>query len=284
MLVNLFYFAGPAARAGFIIKQHAVARFFIEMAFNGEAFHGWQKQRNAVTIQQNLEQALTTLFQQPIDVTGAGRTDTGVHASYYVAHFDAPELPFEALHLIKKLNSFLPPGIVIYTIQQVKEEVHARYSAISRTYRYQLVLTKNPFLDRLSYRPWFIPDLDEMNRAARGMLNYTDFTSFARLHSDAKTNICNVSSAFWEEQNGGFIFEVKANRFLRNMVRAMVGTLLEVGRGKITVNEFFDIIEARDRSRAGTSAPPQGLFLVDIEYPAEVFTGTCPGVGYGRIC
>ncbi len=248
-----------------------MTRYFIEMAFNGEGFHGWQKQPNAITVQQTLEQAMQTLLQSPVMITGAGRTDTGVHATYFVAHFEMATITWELSHLVKRLNSFLPPGIVIYAIQPVSNEAHSRFNAIARTYEYHLVLEKNPFLNRLTYRPHYLPDFEAMNRAATGMMKFSDFTSFSRLHGNAKTNVCHVTRAYWEKRNTQYVFVVTANRFLRNMVRAMVGTLLEVGKGSITADDFFEIIEARDRSRAGTSAPAQGLFLTDIEYPEGIY-------------
>ncbi len=251
-----------------------MARYFIEIAYNGAAFHGWQKQQNAVTIQETLDQVLTTLFQEKIRVTGAGRTDTGVHASYFVAHFDVESLPVEEPVLIKKTNSMLPSGIAVYSFTKVRDGVNSRFDAVSRTYEYHLVLKKNPFLDSLTHRPWFIPDFEYMNFAADKLKNYDDFTSFARLHGGNKTNFCHITEAYWEQRDDRYVFTISADRFLRNMVRAVVGTLLEVGRKKISVEEFCEIIEAKDRGRAGTSAPAQALFLTHIEYPAEIFQRT----------
>lgn len=251
-----------------------MARYFIEMAYNGAGFHGWQKQNNAVTVQETLEQILTTLFQEKIMVTGAGRTDTGVHATYFVAHFDAETLPFDSSLLIRKANSLLPAGIAVYSFTQVGDDVNSRFDALSRTYEYHLVLQKDPFLNGLSHRPWFTPDFDLMNQAAERLREYDDFTSFARLHGGNKTNFCRITHAYWEKRGERFVFVISADRFLRNMVRAIVGTLLEVGRKKITVEEFCNIIEAKDRSGAGTSAPPQALFLTDIGYPETVFNRT----------
>jgi tRNA pseudouridine38-40 synthase len=248
-----------------------MSRFFIELAYNGAAFHGWQKQQNAVTVQQYLEQVLTTAFQTSITVTGAGRTDAGVHASYYVAHFDVEFLPFDERVLISKVNSMLPSGIAVYSIVSVPGGAHSRFDTISRTYEYHIVLHKDPFLNGMTHRPWFKPDFEVMNRAAEKLKDFTDFTSFARLHSGNKTNFCKIEEAFWEKRGDRFVFVVRADRFLRNMVRAIVGTLLEVGRGKISEAGFGEIIEACDRGGAGTSAPPQGLFLTDIAYPSEIF-------------
>jgi tRNA pseudouridine38-40 synthase len=246
-------------------------RYFTELAYNGFGFHGWQKQKNAVTVQETLDQVLTTVFQEPIGVTGAGRTDTGVHAAYFVAHFDATGLPFDETTLLNKVNSMLPPGIAVYSFVPVPGEAHSRFDAISRTYEYHLVLHKDPFLKGLTHRPWFHPDFDLMNKAAEILLDYDDFTSFARLHGGNKTNFCKIEFACWEKRGNLYVFEIKADRFLRNMVRAIVGTLLDVGRGKISVNDFREIIEAKDRGGAGTSAPPHALYLTGIAYPDGVF-------------
>ncbi|MDK2842365.1 MAG: tRNA pseudouridine38-40 synthase [Anaerophaga sp.] len=250
-----------------------MARYFLELAYNGKHFHGWQKQPNAITVQQTLEQTLSTVIQSSVLLTGAGRTDTGVHASYFVAHFDMEDpLPFEENVLLRKLNSMLPSSIAVYSMSQVSDEAHSRFSAIRRSYEYHMILYKDPFLEEVTHRPWFVPDFDRMNLAAERLKDYTDFTSFARLHGDNKTNFCKISDAFWEKRGNRYVFVISADRFLRNMVRAIVGTLLDVGRGKISVNDFCEIIEAQDRCLAGTSAPPQGLFLTDIKYPEKIFS------------
>ncbi|PWE00664.1 tRNA pseudouridine(38-40) synthase TruA [Marinilabilia rubra] len=251
-----------------------MARFFIEMAYNGADFHGWQKQPNATTVQETLEEVLSKVFRESVSVTGAGRTDTGVHASYFVAHFDLEALPFEEKLILHKVNSLLPQGIAVYSVSGVSDDAHARFDAVNRTYEYHIVLQKNPFYSGLTYRPWFHPDIDLMNLAAERLKDYSDFTSFARLHGGNKTNLCNIEKAFWENRGDRYVFVVSADRFLRNMVRAIVGTLLEVGRGKVAVDDFSGIIEAKDRSHAGTSAPGQGLFLTDIKYPEKVFVRT----------
>jgi tRNA pseudouridine38-40 synthase len=258
----------------FFNKWLNMTRFFTELAYNGAEFHGWQKQQNAVTVQETFEQVLATLFQTPVKVTGAGRTDTGVHSAYFVAHFDAWHLPFDKKDLQNKVNSLLPSGIAVYSFVEVPAGAHARFDAVSRTYEYHLSLHKDPFLSGLAYRPWFSPNFEIMNIAADRLKDYTDFTSFARLHGGNKTNFCQIEEAYWEKRENRYVFTIKADRFLRNMVRAIVGTLLDVGRKKISVNDFCKIIEARDRREAGTSAPPQGLFLTDIKYPPEIFTRT----------
>ncbi len=246
-------------------------RYFTEIAYNGADFHGWQKQKNAVTVQQTLEQVLTTIFQEEILTTGAGRTDTGVHAAYFVAHFDASNLPFDQQTLLNKVNSMLPRGIVVYSFSEVSDGANSRFDAIARTYEYHLVLHKDPFLNGLTHMPWFRPDFKAMNQAAEKLTEFSDFTSFARLHGGNKTNFCKIEEAYWEKRGKRYVFVIRADRFLRNMVRAVVGTLLDVGRGKLSTEEFCEIIEVKDRSKAGTSAPPQALYLTDIMYPEEVF-------------
>ena len=215
-----------------------------------------------------IEKALSTILREVITVVGAGRTDTGVHASFFVLHFDC-QIEKIPENIVYKLNSFLPSDISVQKIWKVKNEMHARFSAISRTYKYFISTEKNPFLIETTYEYLQALDIKKMNKAARVLFEYKDFTSFSRLHTDVKTNMCKISRAEWKEENNQFIFTIKADRFLRNMVRAIVGTLIEVGREKISINEFRNIIELKDRSAAGASAAARGLFLVDIEYPEE---------------
>lgn len=239
-------------------------RYFIHLAYKGSAYHGWQRQPNASSVQQTLEEALAKILRSECPLTGCGRTDTGVHSSSYYAHFEyfgARELNAEFIY---HLNSFLPHDIAVFGI--LKTDKHARFDASSREYKYFIARQKNPFSHGES---WLItnPLLEEqMQIAASHLLQYDDFTSFARLHSDNKTNICKISRADWEFSDKRYIFTVKADRFLRGMVRAMVGTLIDVGRGKITPEQFCRIIEARDRAAASSAAPPDGLFLTNIEY------------------
>lgn len=243
------------------------------MAYDGTNYHGWQVQPNAISVQELMNDALGKIFRQPKETTyivGAGRTDTGVHSDYFVAHFDLPEAIAEEdiEHILFKFNAILPPDISVYSMQAVDEKLHARFSATSRTYHYRISLRKIPSLRLSHFTPYFTPDFAKMNEAAKVMMEYTDFTSFARLHADTKTNDCFVTKAEWKEiEPGIWIFEISANRFLRNMVRAVVGTLLEVGRGKMTIEQFRGIIEAKDRCRAGMSAEARGLSLVGIDYP-----------------
>ena len=245
-------------------------RYFLQCSYKGTHYHGWQVQPNAVSVQEVLEDALSKQLREKIAVVGAGRTDTGVHASFYVLHFDVETPIPENLDIVYKLNRFLPKDIAIQNIQKVDNEMHARFSAVSRTYKYYIATQKNPFATESSYTYVKPLKLGEMNEAASILFEYTDFTSFSRLHSDVKTNDCKIMQAIWEKTDNQLVFTIKADRFLRNMVRAIVGTLLEVGRGKLTVEQFRKITEKKDRGAAGASAPAQGLFLVDVEYPAGV--------------
>ena len=248
-------------------------RYFLELAYKGTRYHGWQVQPNAVTVQEVLDDALNKAIRNDdIHIVGAGRTDTGVHASYFVAHVDVREKIADTKTFVNKLNRILPDDIVIYSAQMVADDTHSRFSAVERTYHYYLQTGRNPFHLDLTYRPHFIPDFEKMNKAAEILTEYTDFTSFSKLHTDVRTNECRVSHARWEPYKDKWVFTISADRFLRNMVRAVVGTLLDVGRGKITVEDFRSIIESADRSSAGSSAPPQGLFLADIVYPSKLFT------------
>ncbi len=235
----------------------------MHLSYNGAPFHGWQNQPGEVTVQSVLEQALSTLLRTPTPIVGAGRTDAGVNASMMIAHFDAERAPE-----VRAVNSLVGRDIAVYSITQVHDRAHARFDAVERTYHYRAIERKSPFLNQLT---WFTRPLDyeAMNRAAELLLQTDDFTSFAKLHSDAKTNICHVTRARWEPDaaTGGMTFVISANRFLRNMVRAVVGTLVEVGRGKMTVEEFAAVISARNRCAAGTSMPPHALYLADIRYP-----------------
>lgn len=241
-------------------------RYFVELSFKGSRYHGWQVQPNALSVQEVLETTFSTFMRQKIEVTGAGRTDTGVHASFYVAHFDADSLPFAPADLVEKLNRFLPNDIALKSIREVDENLHARFSATRRTYQYFISRVKDPFTLDTSYQYLWPLDVEAMNQAAEVLLQWEDFTSFSKLHTDVKTNNCRVTEAFWKEEGPQLVFTISADRFLRNMVRAIVGTLLEVGRGKLTREGLIAILEKKDRSEAGTSVPPQGLFLTDIQY------------------
>ena len=243
-------------------------RYFIYLSYDGARYHGWQRQPNGLSVQQVLEEALSTLLRQPIEVVGAGRTDASVNASMMVAHFDA-SLPEETV--VSRLNRLLPSDIAVQRIVPVRPDAHARFSATSRTYHYYITFDKSPFLRHYAWRCPFPLDFDRMNEAARHLFEYTDFTSFSKLHTDVKTNNCRIMKAEWVQQaDGTWMFEVQADRFLRNMVRAIVGTLVDVGRGKISVQDFCDIIEKKDRCSAGPSMPGNALFLADITYPEDI--------------
>ena len=240
-------------------------RYFIELSYNGTNYHGWQIQPDAVSVQEKINSALSTIYQTEIEVVGAGRTDTGVHASQMFAHFDVDEEVDE--NLAFKLNSILPNDIFIKNIVKVDNEKHARFDALERSYEYRIWLGRNPFLLDFS---WQIhsqkPDVELMNEAAKLLLKYEDFESFSKVKTDVYTFNCKVTQAFWKQENELLIFYISANRFLRNMVRAIVGTLLDVGLGKITVDDFKNIIESKNRSNAGLSVPAKGLFLTQIKY------------------
>ena len=245
-------------------------RFFITLAYNGKNYVGWQVQPNGISVQQKVQDALSILLRKPIGIVGAGRTDAGVHAKKMVAHFNWDGDPFNRLDLIRKLNGFLPKDIAVNDIYEVRPDAHARFSAISRTYTYYITTQKDPFLYELKYRVSFDPDIVLMNKLCGILTEYEDFTSFSKRHSDVKTNNCRIETAFWEKIGNDYVFTITANRFLRNMVRAIVGTLLETGRGRMDEEGFRHIIEAKNRNLAGTSAPAYALFLDDIVYPVDI--------------
>ncbi|WP_372776569.1 tRNA pseudouridine(38-40) synthase TruA [Mangrovibacterium sp.] len=249
-------------------------RYFMELAYNGTRYHGWQIQPNAKSVQEDLERALSTICRDEIGVTGAGRTDTGVHASYYVAHFDSEDQGLDLESFCYKLNSFLGRDIVIFRLTKVEAEAHARFGAVSRTYQYYINQRKDPFVQESSWYFGRPLNIDLMNEACRVLFEFVDFTSFSKLHTDVKTNNCKIYQAEWAQEGHRLIFTIKADRFLRNMVRAIVGTLVAVGQGKMTVAGFRQVIEQKDRGAAGVSAPAEGLFLTDIAYPENTFVRT----------
>ncbi len=246
-------------------------RHFIYLSYDGARYHGWQIQPNGASVQEVLRDALATLLRHPVEVVGAGRTDAGVNASAMVAHFDTPGAP-DGPQLCRRLNRLLPPDIAAQRIVPVAPTAHARFSATARTYHYYVALAKSPFLRHYAYLLPYAPDFARMNEAAQKLPGYTDFTSFSKLHTDVKTNDCDVTHAAWEQQpDGTWRFTIRANRFLRNMVRAIVGTLLDVGRGRLSVEDFCAVVERRDRCAAGSSVPGNALFLADVAYPADIF-------------
>ncbi len=252
-------------------------RYFIYLAYDGTNYHGWQIQPNGISVQEVLQDALATLMRRPVPVTGAGRTDTGVHARLMVAHFDfeyegEPERRIDGAWMTDKLNRLLPPDVSVSKVVPVSTEAHARFSARARTYHYYIHFAKSPFLRAYSCRLFRMLDFERMNEAAATLFDYTDFTSFSKVNTDTKTNNCRIMKAGWEEMAPGeWRFEIQADRFLRNMVRAIVGTLVEVGRGRLTVDGFREVIEGKNRCGAGESMPGNALFLVDVDYPSECF-------------
>ncbi|MCJ8155192.1 tRNA pseudouridine(38-40) synthase TruA [Chryseobacterium sp. SSA4.19] len=240
-------------------------RYCIEFSYNGKNYFGYQIQPDAVSVQEELEKALSTILREEIKTTGAGRTDTGVHARKMFAHFDTGKIL--ETDLSRKLNSFLPPDISVKRIFKVKDDFHARFDATYRTYEYYISLDKNPFTQESAWQHWKRGlDIGKMNEACKILFEYEDFTSFAKLKTDNKTNLCIIYKAEWEQQESELKFTVSANRFLRNMVRAIVGTMVEIGVGKIQPEDLRKVIEDKHRNSAGTSAPAHGLYLVDVGY------------------
>ncbi|MDO1499886.1 tRNA pseudouridine(38-40) synthase TruA [Winogradskyella maritima] len=244
-------------------------RYFIELAYNGKQYHGWQVQPNAVTVQEVLDKALSLLLGEPISILGAGRTDAGVHASQMFAHFDISN-SIEDDNIVYRLNSYLPPDIAIKDIFRVKDDTHARFDATSRTYFYKVSTSKDVFQDDQSYTVLQPLDVEAMNKAATYLLDYKDFKCFSKAHTDVKTYNCDIRFAQWKTEGEQLIFTITADRFLRNMVRAIVGTLINIGLGKLDVLVMHSIIESKDRSEAGFSVPAKGLFLSEITYPETI--------------
>ncbi|MCL2246683.1 MAG: tRNA pseudouridine(38-40) synthase TruA [Lentimicrobiaceae bacterium] len=243
-------------------------RYFVELSYNGAPFFGWQRQPNQMSVQEVLEDCFSLLLKNKIELVGCGRTDTGVHARNFFAHFDYEELLAEDYleTLQHKLNAFLPKELVIYRIFKVADDAHARFSALDRTYKYYVAISKDPFQFQTTYRVYEKLDLEAMNAAASFLLENKDFTSFSKLHTDVNNNFCEIKAACWEQEGDSLVFTITANRFLRNMVRAIVGTLLLVGKGKISVTDFQEIIQEKNRNKAGMSAPAHALFLEKITY------------------
>lgn len=240
-------------------------RYFIELSYNGKNYHGWQIQPDVISVQEKLNTALSTVLQANIEVVGAGRTDTGVHASQMFAHFDI-DLELKGDYVFK-LNSILPDDIVVYKLFLVASEKHARFDAVTRSYEYKIWLGRNPFLLDVT---WQIHsqnlDVNSMNEAASLLLEYEDFQTFSKVKTDVYTYNCSITEAVWKQEGDQLTFYISSNRFLRNMVRAIVGTLLDVGLGKVSIDGFRTIIESKNRSNAGLSVPAKGLFLTQIKY------------------
>ena len=249
-------------------KIRVYLRYFIELSYNGKAYHGWQIQPNAVTVQEVLENALSKLLRSSISVMGAGRTDAGVHASQMFVHFDTDNLVEDKL--VFKLNSFLPNDIAIHKIFQVNDEAHTRFDALSRTYIYKISQQKSVFNYDFTYSFHHHLDMDAMNDACQILLEYKDFQCFSKVHTDVKTYHCNIMLAQWKCENDQLFFTIKADRFLRNMVRAIVGTMMNIGLGKMNIEDLHNIIKSKDRGKAGFSVPAHGLYLTKIEYPNTI--------------
>ena len=245
-------------------------RYFLHLAYNGADYHGWQSQPNAVTVQETVEKALSRVLRRQVAIVGAGRTDTGVNARSMYAHFDVDNEIADPQRLISALNSLVGRDIAIYGIRRVADDAHARFDAVARTYKYFVTTRKSPFDYRFAWNPPYRLDVDAMNAAAARLADYIDFTSFSKLHTDVATNNCRIYEARWTAESDRLTFTIKADRFLRNMVRAIVGTLVDVGRGKTSVDEFCRIIERKDRCAAGASVPGNALFLWQVDYPYEV--------------
>ncbi len=255
-------------------------RYFLKLSYNGEKFHGWQSQPNAVSVQQKIEETLSIVTRLSISIVGAGRTDAGVHAYEMFAHFDIMEPVADKKRFLTSINRLIGPEIAFHDLIEVSDDAHARFDATERTYKYFVTYEKTPFLFPYCWYSPSVLDIDAMNEAALLLLHTKDFTSFAKLHSDVKTNICDVREAGWEIMNmgshdaqrmplmgSGIVFTITADRFLRNMVRAVVGTLVEIGRGKLTLDGFKSIIDSKDRCAAGASMPGNALFLWRVKYP-----------------
>ena len=241
-------------------------RYLFEISFNGAEYHGWQIQDNAITIQQVIQESLSTLIDDLVNIVGCGRTDTGVHAKQFFFHVDLPEIK-DIIKFTFQLNQILPQDISVLNGKPVNSDFHARFSAVSRTYKYNIIQHKDPFFQSISKYISYDLDVGIMNICCQKLLKYKDFTSFSKVHTDVNNFNCDILSASWNKENNHLIFTIKANRFLRNMVRAIVGTMLLAGKNKIDVNRFCEIIEEKNRSSAGSSVLAKGLFLTNVEYP-----------------
>jgi len=245
-------------------------RYFLDVSYKGTRYHGWQIQKNAFTVQEALEIGLSTYFRTPISVMGSGRTDTGVHAIMQICHFETDQ-EIEREKFLQAINGILPKDISINSIREVKSNAHARFSTKSRSYVYRMILQKSPFIEDYVWRHYYNPDIDRMNEASKILLEHDDFECFSKIHTDVKHFRCEIKSAHWEQKDGELQFHITANRFLRGMVRAIVGTLVSIGLGKREPEEMHQIIESRNRENAGKSAPASGLFFSHIEYSEDIY-------------
>ena len=244
-------------------------RYFIQLSYKGTAYHGWQVQKNARSVQELVNKALSTVLRQPLETLGCGRTDTGVHARQLFAHFDY-EKEFNTEKVLIALNGLLPHDIAVQHIFEVAETAHARFDATSRTYEYHICFDKDPFLTNFAWHIQQIPAIEQMNLACKILIDHADFSCFSKSHTQVKTNICKITDASWKMNDKELVFYITADRFLRNMVRAIVGTMLQIGKNELSLKQFVQIIESKDRSMAGMSVPAEGLYLCKIEYPYEL--------------
>jgi len=247
-------------------------RYFLELAYDGKPYHGWQIQQNALSVQALLHKALETIFRFPVDTVGCGRTDTGVHARQLYAHIDLPTAIADPEKLLHQLNSLLPPSIAIREIYAVPADAHARFDAVRRSYEYHVHFGKDPFKEGFSWQLRERPDWEKMNESAKILLGYRDFSCFSKSNTQVFTNNCTIFEAYWEPTETGLVFHISADRFLRNMVRAIVGTLLEVGYGKLQPEDMHKVIASKDRSVAGASVPAHGLYLTKVIYPDTILS------------
>lgn len=245
-------------------------RYFLELAYKGTRYHGWQIQKNAHSVQSELENGISTLLGEPTSIMGSGRTDTGVHASQQFAHFDASKELIER-DFIKKLNAIIPKDISVYSLKRVKEDAHTRFDALWRSYIYKVNLRKNPFEQEYSWLYYKSPDIEKMNDAASILMRYDDFQCFSKVRTDVTHFNCKIKEAYWEQIDQQLLFHITANRFLRGMVRAIVGTLIDVGTSNLNIEQFIAILESKDRTQAKSSAPAHGLYLCKIIYPENLF-------------
>lgn len=248
----------------------AQKRYFLEVAYKGTHYHGWQVQPNAVTVQEEIDKALATILRRKIDTMGSGRTDTGVHGKQQYLHFDFEEI-LDKRTFLKKVNAVLPKDISIYDLKEVQPEAHARFDAVWRSYEYYISLRKNPFEEELSWQCYYQLDVEAMNSAAELLLSHRDFECFSKVKTEVNHFECEIKTAYWEQKDQHLIFHITANRFLRGMVRAIVGTLVEVGTGKMDKEGFQAILESKSRGKAGSAAPARGLFLSSVIYPEGIF-------------
>lgn len=245
-------------------------RYFLELSYKGTPFRGWQYQENAFTVQECLENAMSTYLRRPVSILGSGRTDAGVHASMQVCHFDLEGVEL-GQNFLNGLNAILPKEVAVHSVRRVREDAHARFDAVRRSYVYRIIFRKNPFLDQLAWHCYHNPDVEKMNLAAQALLRHEDFECFSKVHTDVTHFRCDIMSARWEQKDGELLFHITANRFLRGMVRTIVGTLIEVGRGFRQPEDMDELILSRKRANAGKAAPAKGLFLSQIDYRKEIY-------------